>query len=35
MEYRMSTASPPRSATPPWLNLVAERLRRIVERLPV
>ena len=31
----MSTASPPRSATPPWLNLVAERLRRIVERLPV
>ena len=31
----MSPTSSPRSATPPWLNLVAERLRRIVERLPV
>ena len=34
----MSPTSPPRSATPapsPWLNLLAGRLRRIVERLPV
>lgn len=31
----MSLASESRSATPPWVNLLAGRLRRIVERLPV
>jgi predicted lipid carrier protein YhbT len=38
MEHRMNLSPQPRSTTPampPWLNLAAGRLRRVVERLPV